>query len=157
MSTQKRQDILFAIITLVVGAFYFIMTAQLPSKGGLVDGRTIPYILGGMMIILGGVQIGLSLKSKNNEDVDSKETIDIKTVLKTAFLIVCYIALFDIIGFLITTFIYLFLQFIILSPAGKKANLIVYLLIAGVFSFFIYTSFRYGLDIMLPQGIITFF
>lgn len=157
---QKKQDILFASITVVVGVFYFMMTSQLPSKGGAVNGKTIPYILGSMMIVLGVLQIGASLKIKKNVEAKRREDdkcVDVTTVFKTVILIVCYIALFNVIGFLITTFVYLFLQFTVLSPAEKKPNLIVYLLISGVISLFIYTSFRYGLDIMLPQGIITFF
>ena len=108
------------------------------------------------MWILGICQLVFSQKS-SKEPLDKGEGVDIKTVIQTALLIILYIALFDMVGFIVMTILYLFFQFIVLTPSDKKINPVLYGIIAVAVSVFVYTVFRYALDIMLPQGIIQFF
>ena len=155
MKTQKSREMIFGIVVLAIAAFYTIMTLQIPSKEGLVDGRTVPIILSILLWVLGIAQLIFGLKAST--ELLENEGIDIKTVIKTAILIILYIGLFEVLGFIITTLAYLFIQFILLTPSDKKVNMVLYAGISIVVSLFVYSTFRYGLDIMLPQGIITFY
>lgn len=157
MKTQKMQDQIFGIIVLALAAFYTVCTLLIPVKEGadIINARTMPLILAVLMWVLGICQLVMSRKSDTKPLEKSQR--DMKTVLKTAILIVVYIALFEPVGFLITTALYLFLQFIILTPADKKPNFVLYGIIAVAVSLFVYSIFRYSLDIILPQGLITFF
>lgn len=155
MKTQKVQDTVFGIIVLIIAAFYTIMTFQIKYKPGIVDGRTVPLILSTLMWVLGLAQLVFARKADGKEL--EKSNTDVRTVLETGALIILYIGLFELIGFLVTTMVYLFVQFMVLTPAEKKPNLPVYGIVSVAVSLFVYTIFRYGLDIILPQGIITFF
>lgn len=157
MKTQKMQDRIFGIIVLAVAAFYTVCTLIIPVKedSGLINARTMPLLLAALMWILGICQLVTARKSDTRPL--EKAQRDLRTVFKTAVMIVIYIALFEPVGFLITTMVYLFLQFIILTPADKKPSRLLYAVISVAVSLFVYTIFRYSLDIMLPQGIITFF
>ncbi len=157
MKTQKMQDRVFGIIVLAVAAFYTVFTFLIPLKEGsdIINARTMPLLLAALMWILGVCQLVTARKA--DDKPLEKEARDLRTVLKTAVLIVVYIALFEPVGFLITTFVYLFLQFILLTPADKKPNYLFYGIVALVVSLFVYAIFRYSLDIILPQGLITFF
>lgn len=157
MKSQKMQDLVFGIVVLAFAAFYTVTTMMIPLKenSDIINARTVPLLLCAAMWVLGICQL-LAARKADGKPLE-KEKRDMLTVGKTAALIVIYIALFEPVGFIITTLLYLFLQFIVLTPANKKANLPVYAVIAVAVSLFVYTVFRYGLDIILPQGLITFF
>ncbi|MBF7096640.1 tripartite tricarboxylate transporter TctB family protein [Alkalibacter mobilis] len=156
MSLSKKKEIAFGIIIVILGAFYLFMTYQIESKPGVVDARTVPKILGFLMVLLGGIQIFETLKLKSKEE--ESKSIDTGTVVKTSSLILVYIAVFNKIGFLLSTIIFLFLQFSILAPNDMKGRkyFVINGIIAILVSLLVYMSFRYGLKIMLPQGIVTF-
>ena len=158
MKTQKAYDMLFGVIVLAIAAFYTVMTCMIPLRDNadVINARTIPFILAALMWILGICQLVFSQKS-SKEPLDKGEGVDIKTVIQTALLIILYIALFDMVGFIVMTILYLFFQYIVLTPSDKKINPVLYGIIAVAVSIFVYTVFRYALDIMLPQGIIQFF
>ena len=159
MMVKKYMELYFGVIILVVCAFYFIGTMQVQSKGDVIDSRTVPMILSWIMLILGVLQVLAGLKkakeftSSGSEDVASAKP-DMKTVAKVGIIIVLYITLFQPVGFMIMTALFLFAMFYILSPSYQKPNLILYGVISVVVSVGVYMLFRYGLDIMLPQGII---
>ena len=157
MKTQKMQDQIFGVIVLAVAAFYTVFTFLILLKEGtdIINARTVPLLLAALMWVLGICQL-VTARKADTKPLE-KGARDLRTVLKTAVLIVVYIALFEPVGFLITTMVYLFLQFIFLTPADKKPNYLFYGIISLVVSLFVYTIFRYSLDIILPQGLITFF
>jgi len=78
-------------------------------------------------------------------------------VLLTLGLILGYIALLGPVGFPLMTVVYLYLQFLVLTPVQHKANHLVYLLIAVVCSAVIFLLFRQAFDLMLPAGLLNNF
>ena len=50
------------------------------------------------------------------------------------------------------TVVYLIAQFIVLTPADKKPNYLLYTVIAVLTSACVYLLFRYAFDMMLPVG-----
>lgn len=152
MGHLKRREYVVGTFFLVVGLGYLLLTSQLP-RSAFVDAAFIPYILGAGMSVLGVMQLRqaarLTDKSEASEQADSA---DYATVLKTLGLIVAYATLFMPVGFPIVTVLYLFMQFIVLTPVDKKVNYVSYGLIAVMTSAIVYLVFRHGFDMILPTG-----
>lgn len=154
-------ELLLGIIMLIIATSYLIMTFSIPRRG-TIDATFVPFLLSGGIYILGILQtIGAISKSKkkaissdNRKQEDLKEKVDVQTVLKTIGLIFIYIALLDKIGFVIMSTVYLFAQFIVLTPVNKKKNYPLYVIIAASSSVIIYVIFRYVFDLMLPGGLL---
>ena len=75
------------------------------------------------------------------------------TALTTLILIFIYILLMAPLGFILSTFFYLTVQILLISPEGKK-RLVFTLAIAAVFTIATYFLFRYGFATFLPPGIL---
>ncbi|HOV64861.1 MAG TPA: tripartite tricarboxylate transporter TctB family protein [Spirochaetia bacterium] len=155
-------ELLLGIIMLVIATSYLIMTFSIPRRG-TIDATFVPFLLSGGMYLLGILQTIGALSKKKKKDVssdnekqeDSKEQVDVQTVLKTIGLIIIYIAFLDKIGFIIMSAVYLFAQFIVLTPVEKKKRYLVYAIIAVSSSVIIYIIFRYVFDLMLPGGLLS--
>ncbi|MFB5663645.1 tripartite tricarboxylate transporter TctB family protein [Alteribacillus sp. HJP-4] len=75
-----------------------------------------------------------------------------RNVLITTGLIALYIAVMPIIGFLISTIVYLFVQFCLLAQR-KYWNIPIFAILAILTSVVIYYTFRLGFELRLPSGI----
>lgn len=159
MNDIKKREVLLGIVMLSAGLIYLFLTMSLPRRG-FIDAAFVPYVLALAMCALGVMQLlaGRQLPSNITSDTDTAEEAgpaDYRTVLKTLGLIVGYIALLDPIGFPIMTAIYLFVQFIVLTPADRKVDYRTYGLIAIVASVVIFITFRYGFELVLPAGLLS--
>ncbi|SNS85757.1 putative tricarboxylic transport membrane protein [Anaerovirgula multivorans] len=155
MKLKKYSELIFGLLILAFGIFYFILTIQLPRKD-TIDATFIPYILSAFMGVLGILQLSAGIKAskKFKEEEYVAENLDHLTVIKIIALIVIYIAFLQPIGFLICTAVFLVLGFILLTPVGTKINYVQYITISVVATVLIYFSFRNGLHLMLPEGIL---
>lgn len=150
----KDNDTILGMIMLFFGIVYGGLTLQIPgTKSQLFDSRFVPILLTVFMIILGGLEIGRGLQ-KNIVTEKEKKEFDTKTVIVTFVLIILYILLYSVLGFIITTFLFLFLEMNVLTPTYVRKNQLVYLLISLVFAFGIYYLFYFGFTIFLPSGIL---
>jgi len=143
-----------------MATFYLIMTLTIPRRG-TIDATFVPFLLSGSIYILGIIQTVSSLPKQKKQSVSkteqkdsSTQKVDTATVIKTIILIVIYIALLDKIGFVIMSAVYLFAQFIVLTPVSKKRNYLLYAIVAISSSVIIYVIFRYVFDLMLPGGLL---
>ena len=162
MATSKKKELLIGVAMLGTGLGYLLMTTQLPRHDG-IDAAFVPSLLSAMLCLLGFLQLlsvrGLSKAVAEGEvevEGETPASSDIKTVVKTLALIVGYIALLNPVGFPIMTAIYLYLQFIVLTPLDHRVNHLVYALIALVTSAITYLLFREAFDLMLPSGLLPF-
>lgn len=147
------KDTQLGIIMLVIGVVYGIMVLQIPGTASqLFDSRFVPALVSILIILVGILQLGRGLQ-KPVEEKENKE-FDTKTVICTFILIAAYILFYSSIGFIVTTFIFLFLEMNILTPSYVNKNQLVYLAIALIFSVGIYYLFYYGFSIFLPGGIL---
>jgi len=67
-----------------------------------------------------------------------------------------YVVLLGPVGFPIMTALYLYLQFIVLTPVNQKVRHLLYAAIAVVTSAVIYLLFREAFDLLLPAGLLNF-
>ncbi len=160
MKFKKYNDLIVGISMLAFGLFYLIMTTQIQRKGKLIDATFFPYILSTIMLIVGSLQTIKGVLASKKYDVSSyvepksNEKGDMKTVLITVGLIIAYVALLKPLGFVLSSSLYLFMQITVMVPNRIKKNYALYALIAVVTSALIYVSFRFGLDLMLPAGLL---
>lgn len=160
MKFKKYNDLIVGLSMLAFGLFYLIMTMQIPRKGKLIDATFFPYILSTIMLIVGLLQTVRGAASAKRYDAASYEEPkagqkgDMKTVLITVGLILVYVVLLKPLGFIISSSLYLFAQILVLVPVRIKKNYLLYALVAVITSAIIYVSFRFGLDLMLPAGLL---
>jgi len=162
MATSKKKELLIGAAMLGVGLGYLLMTSNLPRQGG-IDATFVPYLLSAMLCLLGAVHLLTVFKAPqavegSGEDAEepSGGRPDFKTVGKTLALITGYIALLQPVGFPIMTVIYLYLQFLILTPIDHRINHLGYALTAVITSAVTYVLFREAFDLMLPAGLLDF-
>ncbi|MBS1230908.1 MAG: hypothetical protein H6R17_4185 [Proteobacteria bacterium] len=153
MSDIKKREFAVGVFFLVVGLGYLYMTSTLPRKQ-FIDAAFVPYVLSTIMCVLGVLQLRAASKLVVGEpSAKQAEQPDYSTVLKTLGLIVAYAALLEPVGFPIMTIVYLFTQFIVLTPADKKISYLTYGIISVITSAAVFTTFRYAFDMMLPVGL----
>lgn len=155
MDTYKKKELVVGAVMLCAGLFYLILTMNLPRKG-TIDASTVPYVLAVSLCLLGFLQLLGARKAVRPEaDPDegaSSAPADYTTVLKTLALVAIYIALLETVGFLIMTVLYLYAQFIVLTPHDQKVKHLSYAITAVIASIAIYFTFRHGFDLLLPAG-----
>jgi len=155
MNKTKQRELIVGIIMLICGLGYMWMSSQverIENQYGFVDARFVPFALSAIMILLGILQLRAARTAADSEDA-AGEITDYRTVFKTLALIIAYIILLEPVGFVLTTVVYLVLQFTVLTPAKLKPNYPQYLLIAVLTSAIIYLLFRYAFDMVLPVGV----
>lgn len=162
MHTYKRKELLVGALMLGAGLFYLFLTMNLPRKGA-IDASTVPYVLSIGLCLLGVLQLLTSTKATQpSADPDADAELpdstppDYPTVFKTLGLIAVYVALLQKVGFPIMTVLYLYAQFIVITPRDRKINHVAYIVIALVSSVVIFVTFRQGFDLMLPAGFLKF-
>lgn len=161
MNRFQPKELAIGILMLAAGLIYLAMTTQLPDKG-LIDAAFVPYLLAGLLCLLGIMQL-LASRHPRSAPLSTEEKLeaeaekaagasDYPTVFKTLGLIVLYTLVLQPLGFPIATALYLYLQFLILTPTGQRPNHLGYVAIAVITSVLIFVAFRYGFDLMLPAG-----
>lgn len=161
MAANKKKELIIGAVMLAAGIIYLILTARLPSHDG-IDATFVPYLLATTLCVLGLLHLVTVFKAPqavegtSEEGEGAPETISVKTVIVTLALIAGYVALLQHVGFLIMTVVYLYLQFLVLTPVTQKANHIAYAAIAVATSVVIYFLFREAFDLLLPSGLLNF-
>jgi putative tricarboxylic transport membrane protein len=161
MSDTRAKGTLVGVMMLAVGLAYLYLTADLPRRAP-VDAAFIPYVLAFAMIGLGIAQTIVGLRQpRRAAAVPTSEKAGDKpsyaTVVKTLVLVAGFTAALRPLGFPIAAALYLFLQFIVLTPAGRKVHYPLYAGLALVCAAVIFVAFRYGFNLILPAGPLTRF
>ncbi|WP_193072680.1 tripartite tricarboxylate transporter TctB family protein [Pseudomonas sp. FME51] len=169
-TTLNKKELIIGLAMIGSSLAYMVMAYQLPGRGG-VDAGTVPALLAGLLTLLGVMQLLSAFASKapaNTEaaipmssdlpEVPKEEAasnaIEPRTVILTLVLILGYMALLRPLGFPIMTVIYLYLQFLVLTPVKQKANHLTYLVISVICSAVIFLLFREAFDLLLPAGLL---
>ena len=164
MNTPNKKELIIGIAMLGASLTYLVLAQQLPGHAG-VDAATVPKLLAGFLSLLGLMQLVSAFARPKAiaepaspvptaAEEPAVEIIEPKTVLKTLGLILAYMALLGPVGFPIMTVVYLYLQFLVLTPVNQKARHPTYLLIAVICSALIFLLFREAFDLLLPAGLL---
>ncbi|MFD2638636.1 tripartite tricarboxylate transporter TctB family protein [Piscibacillus salipiscarius] len=140
------------LILFLLSAGYLYMAHQLPTYPYIpVDADAIPKALGWTLLVL-SIALFFS-KDNDSEEQKAKRKIpkqDVLVLLGVLVLLLLYIALFEILGFIVVTALFVFFCTWFLGYKKHISNAIVSIL----FPIFLYSIFVYLLQIRLPQGIL---
>lgn len=142
---MRKYDKFLTIGLFVLEAFYFILIKQLPPKAA-----RYPYFVLGLIVFLTALlAINTFIVKPKNEEKEEKKSEGI--LYKQFFLVMglsaIYIVLIDIIGFFVTTAIYLFVTMV-----GLKSNVKWSIVVSIVFPIFLYLIFVSFLKVPVPKG-----
>ena len=144
---MRKYDKFLTIGLFILEAFYFVLIKQLPPKAA-----RYPYFVLGLMVFL-TLLLAINtfiIKPKNAEE--DKEEDQFKGNLYGQFFLIMalsaiYVILIDIIGFFVTTAIYLFVTMVVL-----KSNIKWSIVVSIVFPIFLYLVFVSFLKVPVPRG-----
>ncbi|OCX91144.1 MAG: hypothetical protein BFD77_18935 [Pseudomonas sp. CO183] len=161
MTTANKKELTIGVAMLGASVAYLVMASRVPGHEG-IDAATVPFLLAVLLCLLGLLQTLSAFTRHARADVGTSDTpdepkvtvIEPLTVLKTLGLILLYVVLLGPVGFPIMTTLYLYLQFIVLTPVDRKIRHLPYAGIALVTSIVIYLLFREAFDLLLPAGLL---
>lgn len=144
---MRKYDKFLTIGLFILEAFYFILIKQLPPKAA-----RYPYFVLGLMVFLTLILAinTFIIKAKNTEEEKEEEKLN-GILYKQFFLIILlsavYVVLIDVIGFFVTTAIYLFVTMLTL-----KSNIKWSIVVSILFPIFLYLVFVSFLRVPVPKG-----
>ena len=178
--TIRNKELLVGVIFLIVGVAYFALAFTIPSYdayGGssVVDSSFVPKVIGALMTVLSVLQLVFSLRAGKNqppaaastkpteedgtfkvEDWDddaANRNADTKALIAIFAILIVYMALMSVLGFLISSALFLFATMMLLTPKQKR-KLPVIVILSVIVAIGVYYLFVYGLDMVLPAGIL---
>lgn len=138
----------FNLFVFVASVIYLSLAIPLPfMKDGVPGSGFLPIIVGLLLVILTGFDLVRNF-NKNKEGSFSKSHLKDLGFLCLACL--GYAFLFNILGALISTILFIFIVLCLLSRKTWKVNILTTIL----FSAFIFLLFEVALDVGLPMGIL---
>ena len=160
MSFKKCKDLILGIVMLAFSGFYLICAQQIKTRPKLTPGyasaKIMPILLGVLLALLSVfciIQGIRRMKAPDEQEAKKLDRGDLMAVVFTFAVIIGYILVMPLLGFILSTVIYLFLQMLILAPKDKR-NYVLFAIVAVVFTALVFVAFRIGLQQLLPRGII---
>lgn len=157
MRDERRLDVLTSLLFLGFGAFLYWQSLSIrPIVENDVGSGYMPRIVGGAIVALAGLKLAFSLLRKEAEPSrKGNEGDDNKGGFLTLAALILYVLLFDKLGFLVSTTLYLIAQIFILSD-HRNRNLLLFAVVSVTVSVIVYALFVKVFDLILPQGILYF-
>ena len=163
MSFKKCRDLILGVIMLLFSGFYLYFAQQIKTRPKLTpsyaSARIMPTLLGILLAILSVICIIQGVRQMKKKEAAEESTEkktskgDVMAVVYTFAVIIGYVIILPMLGFILSTIIYLFLQMLILAPPQKR-NYLLFIIIAVVFTALVFVAFRVGLQQLLPRGVI---
>ena len=158
---SKRNDLITGIVLALFALWYFFEASSIKvfkafSKAA-VNSTTMPKIWAVCMLLLA---LALIVRALRNKEKSSAASFSLgtwfsknKEVVLTFIALLIYIAIMNLVGFIIASIFYIFAQTLILMPKDQR-NFLKAGIIAVVFSSATYYVFVYWLAVLLPVGAI---
>ena len=157
LKKKTFQELGISLFLFLFSFVYFISSLQIPNRARMTPAPgTWPLIITGGMLLLSIYLTSLALWKlrTSREKEGQQEQINLKAVVCTLLLLIGYASFFRSLGYTISTLLYLFLQIRVLTVEEKRSRLLVGA-VALTTTVFIHVVFRYGLMLILPQGILS--
>lgn len=152
MLKTMNQKVSIFLILLAVGYLYAAYNLK-KYPYVPVDADAVPKVLGYLLIGL-AVILFFDKSSETEEDKEKRNVPkkEIPIMLGVGVLIFLYIFLLEILGFIVTSALFIFGCSLFLGYRKHITNVLVSIIVPGV----LYVTFTYLLNIILPQGILPF-
>jgi hypothetical protein len=163
ISFERYKDLISGSALILLGIYITIESGNIKghTQSSVVNARFVPRIIGITLIVFSGITfikalVKLLLYRRTEESTPAKQCDDRITLGCTAVLLVLYALMFKPLGFIVSSVIYLFLQVPVLTPKEKRTRRVLPIAaaVAVIIPVLIYIGFRYGLEILLPVGIL---
>lgn len=156
--TQRKRDLIIGILFLMFSVGLFLEAGQYTSViQGDMGSRFMPRLIAILMAILSVAKIVGAAKEpeKVQEERQETERSDKLGGGLTVALIVGYTLAFKPLGFILSTFLYLFAQMMLLSQKENR-KIPLFFAISIIAPILIYLFFVHVMGRPMPQGLITF-
>lgn len=155
----KKYKMLFTgIFVALFAAAYFAGSLFIrKSKAVSIGADFMPKLYAVILLLLAACLIYQGIREARRfvgEENNNGERKDTKNVLLTFVLIIAYIAVMELIGFMLSSAIFLFLMSMLLTPADIKRNYKMALLYSVILSIGAYLLFHNVMFMPLPVGVI---
>lgn len=167
--TKRKQDTISGIFLFMLGAIVYLSSMGIKRKPGVsvIGSDVFPKIAAILLVVLGVSLVGKGIQAayikkksmaemeipKDSSDVKIERTApNWKAAVASILVLLVYLILLDILGFLSMTFLYLFIQILILTKE-RKGKYLKFAVISIVADLCIYAIFIFGLSVFLPSGI----
>lgn len=161
------KDLLTGIVAAAFSAFYLMQTSGIKVFGGATAGvtaQTVPRLWGVAMLVLSILLILrsiLAMRKKSEQDEEARlgflaRLKERREVVCTFCLLILYAALMKLVGFIIMSILYVYLQVWVLTLPEKRTKRM-HTIAGGLAVFFsvsLYFVFTKYLMVMLPPGIL---
>ena len=164
---SKYRDLIVGVVFLAIAGFYLYQSTLIEIAGGSAVGPAfLPEIIAGITALLSVILIVMSFNKlkreagqsteKSTENTKTEDAPNNMAVALTMLLILAFVSLFESVGFIPMTVIYLFLQFNVAAPKNQKTlkHQAYFLIGSFVLAFGINYLFVNAFNVMLPQGIL---
>ena len=169
--SKYMQDIVPGLIIALFSLFYLSQISGIQAFVGLgstpLDNKFVPYLWGGALLILSlWLIVRGAFKYKRFKAAGGipqkinigKGISDKREVIASFIALGVYYGLLELVGFVIMTILYTFVQILILTPREKWGkNIVPAALIAVVAGVLLYFIFKIQLAVLLPSGILSTF
>ncbi len=155
--TNKVRDIICSVIMLAFGAMMVVLAQDIPHKVAKdVGSAYVPTFIGICILIVAAAKLILTLVNKKPAASQKiKFTQDALGGFGTIALMVVYMLIFEPVGFIVSSALYLFVQMILLSD-NKNRNPILFAIIAVALPVAVDALFVFAIKMPLPVGILGF-
>lgn len=159
---EKRLDLYAAVLIFMVGVFIFANSFSIHTLTNMTIGPDfMPKVVGcGLMMlsVILGIQALRAVKLKDfdkGDDEQDEDPLISKRFIATVAVIFGYFILLKPLGYLISTFLYTFCHFMLLTDRNDwKRKWLFCIILSAVISAATYAVFRLGFNLMLPEGIL---
>ncbi len=155
---KRYSDVISGGVLVLISVVMLFETRNIRALGIMKFGPKIMPRLFSSALLLVGIGIVLyGLKAAHRAPAGAQrsesEELNGRKVAATAGLITFYVFALEPIGFIITTMLYLFLQFLVLGGARRR-QLPIYAVLAVAVSLGVYALFYGVFDVFLPPGLL---
>lgn len=160
---KRYREVIGGSVFFLFAATYFVMAFQIPTfNDGFISSDFMPKVYGAILMLLSVIQIIQGVLNKKHADCQEENQTDL-TIQQIAFsvaltfvLLIGYVGLLELVGFVIMSSIFIFLMTMWLLPKDQrnKKQIILSAIIAVVFASCVYLLFVKGFALTLPAGIL---
>ena len=155
MGTKKLTELIVDAFLLLVGVVLFISARGIDTDTALGQSSDfVPKLCTGLWIVF---SVCLLVKELRTRDDGVKELgINLGVFLLTIVLLFAYIYLLNILGFTVSSMLYLIIQMLLFVPSKLRTtkNIVIFLVLAVVVPLAVNALFVNAFSLLLPEGVI---
>lgn len=154
MLNQRQRDMSSSLFWLVIGLLFCLGSIKYGDiRAGFPSAGFFPFMGGAILMLLSGIQLLGAVFAPRAEDEKAEaffpQQDTVRRLSISLIILFLYPISLDVLGFLITTFLFMVLILRCLEPQGWKTVLVT----ASLTSIVAYVLFEVLLKVQLPRGI----